>query len=70
MEGIADRTDIDQSGLVSCVEEFYLRERPHQGVGNRPLSGADLPEASPLAVKDVVCETRLGGLLKHYRRAG
>jgi hypothetical protein len=38
-------------------------------MGNRLLSGAELSEASPLAVKDIVCETRLSGLLKHYRRA-
>jgi transposase InsO family protein len=44
----------------------YHRERNHQGLGNR------LIEASTLAANDngkVVCNERLGGLLKFYRRA-
>jgi putative transposase len=47
----------------------YNEERPHQGVGNRPLKGPDPPEG-PMDSGEVACEERLGGLLRHYRRAG
>jgi hypothetical protein len=42
------------------------RHRPHQGLGNRPPAGG--PDPGPAAGR-VVCEERLGGLLRHYRRA-
>lgn len=42
----------------------YHEERPHQRLGNVPLSG--LPPASGDGV--IVCRERLGGLLKHYER--
>ncbi len=48
----------------------YNAERPHQGIDNVPIGAQAPPE--PVAVLgpgDVVCEERLGGLLKHYRRA-
>jgi putative transposase len=56
--------------LVSVFVQHYNRERPHQGVGNRPLSevGADPPPTLPFPAGEIVCEERLGGLLKHYRR--
>jgi putative transposase len=47
----------------------YNTERPHQGVGNAPLSGEAPKPAGPLRLAGVVCEERLSGLLKHYRRA-
>jgi hypothetical protein len=44
--------------------------RPRQGVGNPPLGKCEGPApARRLASKDVVCEERLGGLLRHYRGA-
>ncbi len=50
--------------------DYYNQLRPHQGVGNVPLGGSDVPEQTRgLRSGDVVCEERLGGLLKHYRRA-
>ncbi len=49
--------------------KHYNRDRPHQGVGNVPLSGDPTPKPSPLKIADVVCDERLGGLLKSYRRA-
>jgi putative transposase len=60
--------------LQHLVREFvqhYNRERPHQGVGNCPLPevGCDSPPTLQFPSGEVVCEERLGGLLKHYRRA-
>jgi len=52
--------------LNYIVREFlghYHKERPHQGLGNVPLSG--LPATGN---GEVVCRERLGGLLKHYER--
>jgi hypothetical protein len=49
----------------------YHEERPHQGLGNVPLSGPppSVAEAVVLPLSEVRCRERLGGLLKHYRRA-
>jgi putative transposase len=42
----------------------YHYERPHQGIGNKPIICSRLP-----AVAGVIrCETRLGGLLRCYHR--
>jgi len=49
---------------------YYLNERPHQGLGNVPIS-ASLPPPQPLKsfrLEELVCHERLGGLLKHYER--
>ena len=51
--------------LVREYVEHYHTERPHQGLGNRLVSG----ELPPPADGKVLCRTRLGGLLKHYYRA-
>jgi putative transposase len=56
--------------LRYLLDEFiahYHFERPHQGLGNQLLSGADPPQAALLS-REVECQERLGGLLKHYRR--
>jgi putative transposase len=53
------------------VREFlahYHEERPHQGMGNRPLFGTGPPPDAVPAGGRVICRTRLGGLLKHYER--
>jgi putative transposase len=51
-------------------QRHYNEESPHHGVGNRPLAEWHEPEAAgAFRPSDVVCEERLGGLLKHYRRA-
>jgi hypothetical protein len=42
---------------------------PHQGVGNVPLNGEGEDPVDVLSMEDVVCEERLGGLLKSYRHA-
>src|SRR5262249_12697072 len=48
-------------------ERHYNEERPHQGLGNRPLRG--WPEsalAEGIRPGDIVCEERLGGRVKSY----
>jgi hypothetical protein len=50
----------------------YNAERPHQGVGNVPLSAERPPDPEPdvvpFPVDRVRCRSRLGGLLRHYHR--
>ncbi len=41
----------------------YHGERNHQGLGN------ELIEHAPNGNGEIVCDQRLGGLLKYYRRA-
>jgi hypothetical protein len=48
--------------LLGENQTYYSGERPHQGLGNVSPSGTGPPGS-------VVCEERLGGLLRHYRRA-
>ena len=43
--------------------EHYHTERPHQGIGN------EIIEPPPPGEGKIVCQERLGGLLKSYRRA-
>ena len=50
--------------LVSEYLEHYHLERPHQGLGNRSLTGHDPPGEDG----EVVCRVRLGGVLRHYER--
>ena len=47
------------------MSHYYHQERPHQGLGNRPLVGAN---PDPPSQGKIVCKERLGGLLKHYYR--
>lgn len=55
--------------LIDEYVDYYNTVRPHQGLGNRPIGHIRLadeyyrPEQSR-----IVCDTRLGGLLKHYCR--
>ena len=55
--------------LVSeCLEHYHL-ERPRQGLSNRLLddrrtAGHDPPQDEG----EVVCRTRLGGVLRYYER--
>ena len=41
-------------------------ERPHQGLGNEVIERA---RCRPTSGTEVRCDERLGGLLRHYRRA-
>jgi transposase InsO family protein len=58
-----------EESLRKAVREFmahYLRERHHQGLGNRLI----LPETSPPHDEgSIQCRDRLGGMLKYYYRA-
>lgn len=54
--------------LVSEYVEHYHAERPHQGMGNRVLR-PPVPGSALGLAGSVVCQSRLGGLLRHYRRA-
>jgi len=58
-----------EGSLRRAIHEFvqhYHLERPHQGLGNEVISRDErLPTSGP----EVRCEERLGGILKHYRRA-
>jgi len=59
--------------MDSRVREYvapFNTERPHQSPGNRPLPTAGQPEPLVLRFPErgVVCQRRLSGLLKHYRR--
>lgn len=55
--------------FVSSYADYYSTLRPPQGVGNPLLSGP-CPEVDdpPQQGEQIVCHTRLGGLLKHYER--
>jgi putative transposase len=53
--------------LVSCYVNFYLRHRPHQGLDNKPLDGAEPDEDVP-ALTSVRRQSWLGGLLTSYSR--
>lgn len=51
--------------LVSEYVNYFNTERPHQAMGNDVLTEQG---ESPSLEGEVVCQERLGGLLKHYRR--
>ena len=58
--------------LRYVIKEYlahYHEERPHQGLGNVPLTGEVEEAVDILSIEEVVCSERLGGLLKSYRRA-
>jgi putative transposase len=66
--------------LIAEYLEWYNTVRPHQCLGNKPLAlfvreegkpaDSETPaREQPLSLKDVICDERLGGLLKHYRFA-
>lgn len=51
--------------IIDNYLAHYLEERPHQSLGNAPLT---TPAAEPPTNGQIVCRERLGGLLKHYQR--
>lgn len=61
-----------EAHLRHIVSEFvahYHNERPPSGKDNLPPLMASPPESvEHLGPDDVVCEERLGGLLRHYVR--
>jgi type I restriction enzyme R subunit len=55
--------------LLSVFLSHYHQARPHQSLGNAPPCGPPFPaEGPPPDAAAVVCEERLGGLIKHYSR--
>jgi putative transposase len=56
--------------LIDTFLRYYHRNRPHQGLGDRPPDSASDLEPAILAFPTgkVECEVQLGGLLKHYYR--
>ena len=48
--------------------QFYNRDRPHQGVGNRPLSSCPHIAQDSGSQAPICCRESLGGLLKAYYR--
>ena len=64
---------IGQQHLNHIVSEHlahYHEERPHQGLGNVPITGTPCEdsEGEQPAMGEIVRQDRLGGLLKHYER--
>lgn len=56
--------------LVDEYVAFYNTLRPHQGKDNKPLTPrGPVPDPSEHDLENIICESRLGGLLKHYRYA-
>ncbi len=56
--------------LVEEYVDYYHHQRPHQGLSNEPLHGLQLIEEpdQPDDASHIICNSRLGGLLKHYER--
>ena len=54
--------------LIREYERHYNTVRPHQGLGNQTIIAAPLPIEVPLNPSEIECESRLGGLLRHYYR--
>ena len=60
---------LGEDSLRKAVREFvahYLRERHHQGLGNRLIVSETSEPGNKGAIR---CRERLGEMLKHYRRA-
>ena len=56
--------------IVNQYVEHYNEERPHQARDNLPLSWSSQNRSdAPLLADKIHCDQRLGGLLRHYRRA-
>ncbi|XHR31019.1 MAG: integrase core domain-containing protein [Chthoniobacteraceae bacterium] len=56
--------------LIREYEDYYNTVRPHQGLGNKPISVVVPPPPDPdlLNPVEIECDSRLGGLLRHYHR--
>jgi len=61
-----------EAHLRHTLKEYVAHcngERPHQALGNRPLSARDPPDTAECQEAwEVIAFVRLGGPLKHYRR--
>ena len=56
--------------LIREYKDHYNTVRPHQGIGNKPIGlvTAPSPDAEPPNPTEIECDSRLGGLLRHYHR--
>jgi putative transposase len=56
--------------ILAAWLEYYHFRRPHQGLGNVPITGESPPDVSldDFRRDKIVCHETLGGLLKHYER--
>ncbi|XHR30496.1 MAG: integrase core domain-containing protein [Chthoniobacteraceae bacterium] len=58
--------------LIREYETYYNTVRPHQGLENKPIGVLLMPPPSPGSGPpdplEVECESRLGGVLRHYYR--
>jgi putative transposase len=56
--------------LIREYESYYNTLRPHQGIGNQTIGITAMPPpvSGPLDPSEVECDSRLGGLLRHYYR--
>jgi len=52
--------------IVAEYVAYFNAERPHQAMDNRPLT--EPPETAAPADREILCQERLGGLLRHYYR--
>jgi putative transposase len=56
--------------LVTTYVAYYNSVRCHSGIGNVPIAMGKPPPPDEVEERDgVMCESWLGGLLRHYRRA-
>ncbi|XHR30520.1 MAG: integrase core domain-containing protein [Chthoniobacteraceae bacterium] len=56
--------------LIREYEDYYNSVRPHQGLDNKPIGIVAMPspDSDPPDPSEVECESRLGGVLRHYYR--
>ena len=56
--------------LIREYKDHYNTVRLHQGIGNKPIgiAGQVPPDAEPPNSAEIECDSRLGGLLRHYHR--
>ena len=54
--------------LIREYERHYNTVRPHQGLGNATIPAPPPPTEVPLDPSEIECDSRLGGLLRHYYR--
>lgn len=56
--------------LICEYEDYYNSVRPHQGLENKPIGIVAMPppDSGPPDPSEIECNSRLGGLLRHYYR--
>ena len=63
---LAERGEEHLRYIVHEYVDYFNRQRPHQAMDNCPLT--DPPETAAPADGEILCQERLGGLLRHYYR--